>query len=582
MPHFHRFKRSLWLREYWGNSTEKSAHASLSQPPPLSAAVSVSGSLVPAATRSLAVTAARCKLPSTWEPPVPPSYDLKAYTGLTQNTITHAFNEIPVPLPYARNIRGRDVSELVRFLRKGSVFICLADKNAGTVAVSAAWYNAEAQRQLSDRTSYVPVPKLMATQRLSQSVQKLAGLVSALPKHEAEFILASTLKAKSTRTLPYFYLLLKMHKQPVVGRPIVSWFGYALANASIWVDAQLQPLLRLESSVLPSSNRFVQDLAAAPPIQKDCWLLSADVASLYPSMPLEAVLAALNWFLTRHARLGNFERSRIAVLTNVVTLLMQATFFTFASEVFQQILGIPMGTHCGPSVANVLLLHVLDRPLLQEFGDSVGFYRRFIDDLFARVRDRATAVRLRSWLFALAPWLKFTVTLHNCSIEFMDVRVFKPPGFSLHGTLATTIHFKPVSRHLYLPFTSFHPRHCFSGLVVGELIRAAQLCSQPYDFVQFRAQLFHWLSLRGYPAWFLAKWFARVNWSKRSEYGKSKAHTTQPLVLKVPYAPNTALMPWRRLLDASWSLLAPALGPPPTVSWTIPGQKLGAIFNMAF
>lgn len=173
--------------------------------------------------------------------------------------------------------------------------------------------------------------------------------------------------------------------------------------------------------------------------------------------------------------------------------------------------------------------------------------------------------------------------------------VFKSPGFSSHGRLDTAIHFKPASRHLYLPWSSYHPRHTFSGIVVGELIRAAQLCSRPSDFVLFRLRLLAWLILRGYPLAFLLKWSARVSWSKRLVYGthtrdnnndnnnnsnNNKRKAQQPLVLTLPFDPATSRLRWRDMLSASWQLLPPALKRLPwLVSWLI-GRRLGAIFSL--
>jgi hypothetical protein len=579
--------RKLHLREYFGdndNDNDEQPSQLLTQPAPLSAAVAVSSSLITDAARILRKMTRRCVLRSDWKPPEPPSFDLRAYGLITRNAIVRAVQALPVPLPHTRNIAGRAVGEVVRMRKAGNVVISAADKNAGVVAVSAAWYNAEAQRQLSVRSSYVPVSMAFAQATIRRNFLALQRAIKSLPRKEQAFILA----AAGHDRLPVFYLLPKMHKSPITARPIVSWASFRLSNASAWLDAQLQPLLRLESSVLVSSNAFVRDLAKAPTHDRNCWFVTADIASLYTVMPLNDVKAALHWFLLKHTRLGNFERERISIALAVVELLMQSSFFTFDDKAFQQLLGVPMGTNCGPSVANTLLLHVLDRPLLTHFAQRVSFFRRFIDDLFGKCIDRATAFELRAWLLQLKPWLQFSVTVHDSQTEFMDLVVFKSPGFSSHGRLDTAIHFKPASRHLYLPWSSYHPRHTFSGIVVGELIRAAQLCSRPSDFVLFRLRLIAWLLLRGYPMEFLLKWAARVLWSKRLVYGtrtrndnnENKRKAQQPLVLTLPFDPATSRLRWRDILSASWQILPPALKRLPwLVSWLI-GRRLGAIFNL--
>jgi hypothetical protein len=494
------------------------------------------------------------------------------YAKLTTHAITEAFNALPSPLPLERNIRGQAIRELRRTVRQGEVRIQLADKNGGVVAVSRAWYANEAMRQLNDSSAYQHVDASRAKSHIAELMGKLKALSQKLSANDRDFIF----KSANSEQMPYFYLLLKMHKQPIVGRPIVSWFGYKLAPASAWLDSLLQPLLRLESSVIASSGQFSAALEAAPNHYRECWLVTADIASLYTRMPIKEVLAALSWFLHRHRELGNFQHERIQLVLDIAKLVLDATFFSFEGQMFKQIAGVAMGTPIGPSIANVTLLWKLDVPFLRLFSSDVSFYARFIDDLFAQARDRHTAIRIRSWLSALAPWLDFSVTLHNAAVPFLDMTVFKPPGFEVHGKLATALFFKPASRHMFLPFHSAHPRHVFSGLVVGELIRATQRNTRFTDFAAQCKRLFAWLLLRGYPEWFLVKWFGRVSWANRTQYGQQQQRQ-QPLVFSVPYTPSTSKLNWQRLLTAEWGLI-PIAPSPPTIAWTVE-RKLGALYS---
>ena len=429
---FSAFFRKLWLKEFFGldNNDDKAPFA-FRQPKPLSPAVATSVSLVPAAQRSFANMQRRLRMPSAWQPPDPPSHSLRMYAKLATHAITEAFNALPSPLPLERNIRGQAIRELRRTVRQGEVRIQLADKNGGVVAVSSAWYANEAMRQLNDSSAYQHVDASRAKSHIAELMGKLKALSQKLSANDRDFIF----KSANSEQMPYFYLLLKMHKQPIVGRPIVSWFGYKLAPASAWLDSLLQPLLRLESSVIASSGQFSAALEAAPNHYRECWLVTADIASLYTRMPIKEVLAALSWFLHRHRELGNFQHERIQLVLDIAKLVLDATFFSFEGQMFKQIAGVAMGTPIGPSIANVTLLRKLDVPFLRLFSSDVSFYARFIDDLFAQARDRHTAIRIRSWLSALAPWLDFSVTLHNAAVPFLDMTVFKPPGFEVHGKL---------------------------------------------------------------------------------------------------------------------------------------------------
>ena len=98
-----------------------------------------------------------------------------------------------------------------------------------------------------------------------------------------------------------FYVIPKIHKTPMVGRPIAASHSYILPGLSVFLlmnssslkyKCQLylcdssELILLLENTVLPSSN---------------CFLVTADVVSLYPNVDIKKALVALD-LLLREAR----------------------------------------------------------------------------------------------------------------------------------------------------------------------------------------------------------------------------------------------------------------------------------------
>lgn len=528
----------------------------------------------------------KCRLAKPdWMPPRL-SPDVDSFIEKVKADAEQQLNSTPNVIKVKRNISYEQIRALSRFNRNTKVCVRQCDKNIGTVVVSCDWYFTEAFRHLNDSKAYLRVDTALATQLADLALREIAMHTRQLPERELEFITQH--KEYRHWSIPVFYLLVKLHKQPVVGRPIIAWHSYNLGPASVWLDASLQPLLAMEASVLPDIYSLVSDLEHNKPNTHGAWFLTADAASLYTRMEHNVMLEALSWFLHRHTKLGNFEQYRIAIAIHVLTVLLAHGFLQFNGEVFKQLTGIAMGTPAGPSVANVTLLRWLDLALQTQFGELIIFLRRFIDDLFLIVADLATALTVKAWLASLPSWLKMTVTINFESTEFMDVEVFKPPGHQLTGAVATRIFVKPIAKHLYLPFSSAHPKHTFSGVAVGELIRASRLCSMPSDFVEFRESLFGWLRARGYPTAFLNNWFSRVKYSDRAKYTirattttNTQTNTDNPLTLALPYNATTTLVSWRSTFDRHWhvitqSPIGPAFAQPPLVSWTV-GVRLGQL-----
>ena len=74
---------------------------------------------------------------------------------------------------------------------------------------------------------------------------------------------------------------------------------------------------------------------------------------------------------------------------------------------------------------------------------------------------------------------------------------------------------KPVNTYLYLPFFSFHPRHCKIGWIRGELRRFLLRSFDPDGFAAVCATFYKNLRARGYPPSFLEKAFGTVAFADR-------------------------------------------------------------------
>ena len=93
------------------------------------------------------------------------------------------------------------------------------------------------------------------------------------------------------------YLLPKLHKPGIPGRPIVSSCGSPTENISTFVDYFLQPLTRALPSHIWDTTDFLQKLRELPVLLPESLLVALDVSSLYTNMPHDEGVNAREEFL---------------------------------------------------------------------------------------------------------------------------------------------------------------------------------------------------------------------------------------------------------------------------------------------
>ena len=98
----------------------------------------------------------------------------------------------------------------------------------------------------------------------------------------------------------YSRFIPKIHKDPMVERPIAASHSYITRPISIFIDELTKPKIRMPT-VLRDSGELIQLLEDTVLPTTDCFLVTADVVSLYPNVDTKKALTALD-LLLREAR----------------------------------------------------------------------------------------------------------------------------------------------------------------------------------------------------------------------------------------------------------------------------------------
>ena len=220
-----------------------------------------------------------------------------------------------------------------------------ADKNLGLTLISKEWYITECERQLSDTNTYARVHGVSAAGIQKKMLDFIATLEGLIPANEHKWL---TQETRRLSQLPQFYVMPKLHKNPVKGRPIVASHSWCTWPLSKWVANRINIYAAAQDTVLTDTNALIELLRGMVMSEDDDIVLStADVESLYTSIPIPGALSALEERLSACGVGDAFLR----ITLDAVGYVLRNNFFEFNGKVYHQRKGLAMGTPLAPPVA---------------------------------------------------------------------------------------------------------------------------------------------------------------------------------------------------------------------------------------
>ena len=148
-----------------------------------------------------------------------------------------------------------------------------------------------------------------------------------------------------------------MHKNPIVGRPIVAGYNWILIPASILVGHYLKTYCQHFDGILTDSLNLIKTLETTP-FDSDSQIFTVDFKSLFTNIPCDhavELIKELTYMFPDELQNTNF-------IIELLEITLKYNSMEFMGEVFVQIFGIAMGTNIAPILAN-LYLAVLEKKL---------------------------------------------------------------------------------------------------------------------------------------------------------------------------------------------------------------------------
>jgi hypothetical protein len=229
------------------------------------------------------------------------------------------------------------------------------------------------------------------------------------------------------------------------------------------------------------------------PLPPHARLFTSDATAMYTNIePNVGITAIKDWIATTKSLPDNFPTN---LVLEALEIVMNRNIFQFDDTYWRQFVGTAMGTPCACSYATLsYALHEL-RNVLPLFIDSIGYLKRFIDDMLGIWvgTEEKEWVRFKKSLngFGKLTWI---TSNRSTEVVFLDLRIRISP----RGYIETTTYKKPMNLHLYIPGLSAHPEGCLKGTIFGNTIRYWNQNTHIGSFTNLMADFAQHLENRGH------------------------------------------------------------------------------------
>lgn len=277
------------------------------------------------------------------------------------------------------------------------------------------------------------------------------------------------LKNLSNLRLGSFRILPKIHKKKFGVRPIINCIDNPTSKLCFFIDRVLQPIIRRIKFILKDLQNLIQ-ICNETSSNSKVFLYSCDFESLYTNIKPDHAISMFTSFICIY--LENNEHLQPIGFKSILELIFENNFFSFNNVFFKQIIGLPMGCKCGPSVAN-LYIFLLEKSWINIHKPLV--YARLIDDIFY-----ASVVPLNKIDFAgHFGYLKLNI-IEDEIVNFLDLYISYD---CITKRFIFSLYTKPTNTFSYLLPSSNHPSHIFNNIPKSLFVRIRRNCSSYIDYL---------------------------------------------------------------------------------------------------
>jgi len=397
------------------------------------------------------------------------------------------------------NINYHQFQALIQFKKNKPFVILDCDKNIGNAIISNELYQTSVFNYINSDPAYIE----LQYNPLTETIKTIDTIIYNLWNNghiSKKFKNLLKINIKSTK-LGSFRLLAKLHKEKFDWRAIINCTDHPTSKIAMFFDFLIKPIIITTETYIKDSQNLIQYVESLK-LEKKPLIYSLDVSSLYQNINPVHAIPLITDFISKYLDINHINSYGFKTLLD---LFFKNNIFKFKNKFFVQVIGVPMGCICGPSIAN-LFLYILEIKWI--FIHKPLGYKRFIDDFFLILKDELDLIEFQSYFLNL----KFTVHTGDI-VNFLDLNISYD---NINKKIKFSLYTKPTHVNKYLLPFSNHPNHIFKNIPESLFIRLRRICSDYYDYVNASISLSQQLVERGYNSKELLKTFHYIGNTERS------------------------------------------------------------------
>lgn len=485
----------------------------------------------------------------------PPNADTQIETFLKSfsNNLLTTINNLPTTFKQKPNITSQMRQALYQLKHQSNIVIKPADKNLGPTVIDTQTYLEHIDNYFTANTTPLTTEQADNINNSTQTQIKDILVNNLLNNNSKTQNFLSFLTEYPQTFTPTLYGLPKLHKDKLNFRPILGAHSCHTTRVATFFSKLLLPFCQSLPTYLKSSYDLTHHITklndTLPELlnplfnsqNHKLWLISGDVESLYPNIDTQLLITIVTQHLTEIVMKTHLYlplKNLMTVLPHLLKLILKNTVLqhpnTNSHKLALQIDGIPMGLNAAVELATLYmhhLFHKLNSP-------NVIIKNFYIDDIFIIFLGHKH--ELDTYLLTYNqqhPKIKINWNISEQQTDFLDLHI---TFNSTESIIETQTHQKLLNKYLYLPPTSYHPKHTQLGFIKGELIRYARLSSNLQKFNNTKQLFQQRLSLRGYPLWHTNPIFQNFNYSDHHTFKPKQQQNIPKFPFILPYNPTTA------------------------------------------
>jgi hypothetical protein len=254
-----------------------------------------------------------------------------------------------------------DIKTTLDFLAKNDYLVLGTDKNLGQCVVTRQWFMAETAKLVADQDSYMELNldtlnETLESQRIR--INTLADNARMFLEHKqlSKYLWHLVPEIPSDRstpkyTLPRFYGIPKIHKNPVQMHPIVPCHKAMQNPATKYVSKVLKPVIEKLPYVIKGMKHMAIQLANIKLVpNRRFFLVGFDLVAFYTNVNVDYCIKACQQYYKEVCQPTLHEQ---VIFRQAINLSFKILLFEFNGKFYRQRKGITMGVASSPDGANI-------------------------------------------------------------------------------------------------------------------------------------------------------------------------------------------------------------------------------------